>query len=215
MLRALLLLALLIVCPARAQTGDVCTGQPIPAGATVAWDYNPLGPNVVCLDKTAPTIRTNVYGMVGWRYCRTQTRWGYQIAATRWSYLANTPELAADLLAAARNPDDTPTNDFARKHVNTPLNHPDLVAVWCPFRAEMKAGVPQSTAQVWRTPSTGSGTLYTIINGKRGNIIPGRTAAPNSLCTCSATPIVYLTATFCPLATGPLTEVTMCRQVAQ
>jgi hypothetical protein len=71
---------------------------------------------------------------------------------------------------------------------------------------------PAPPVDVWRAPAAGN-TLYTTINGKLATRIVGRTAAPGALCNC-ATPIAVGASTYCPLATGVPSEVTLCKKVA-
>lgn len=191
---------------AQAQSSDSCTGQP-----PTLIDFNPQGPALTCADPTMPQLRTNGAGITGWRWCRSGDAWRLQIAAVTWDHLKQTPSLGMQLLAAPRQPSDATVDAIARAYIRTPLGAPELVAVWCPWRDEIRASRPASTAVEWRTPLGGTGTLYAVVGGKRASIIPGRTAPAGALCDCRA-PIVYLSASFCPLAAGPAAEVTLCRQ---
>jgi hypothetical protein len=91
--------------------------------------------------------------------------------------------------------------------------------------AAQRCGTPQNCtalpppAEVWRTPASGTGTLYTVVNGRRVAAISGRVAPPSTPCSCSTADIPYTpvpggpVSHFCALASGPANEVTLCRQV--
>lgn len=68
---------------------------------------------------------------------------------------------------------------------------------------------------VWRTPATGTYTLYTAANGKLTQIIAGRKATPNALCDGTAAPIASGTSTYLPLAGAAPSEFTLCKKAAQ
>lgn len=61
----------------------------------------------------------------------------------------------------------------------------------------------------------GSLTLYTQANGRLTSVINGRKAPANAECGCSVVKIPAAAANlfYCPLATGPVTEVTQCKKV--
>ena len=75
--------------------------------------------------------------------------------------------------------------------------------------------------EVWRTPPSGTGTLYAVISGRRGSAIAGRTAPAGARCACSTLDLTYTpvpgapASHFCPLEAGPATEVTLCIKAAQ
>ena len=66
----------------------------------------------------------------------------------------------------------------------------------------------------WRTPSSGTFTLYTVKNGALSGIIAGRKATANAACDCAAGKATSGTSTYCSLSGGPATEVTLCKKVA-
>lgn len=72
----------------------------------------------------------------------------------------------------------------------------------------------------WKTPASGTMTLYTVVNGLRGPAIIGRTAPTSTECGCNRLQIKLVvagvTANYCPLMSNTLNnEVTLCRQVTQ
>lgn len=71
---------------------------------------------------------------------------------------------------------------------------------------------PGPSPDVWRTPAAGN-TLYVAAGGRLASKVSGRSAPPNALCNCAA-PIAVGTSTYCPLAAGAATEVTLCKKVA-
>ena len=136
--------------------------------------------------------------------------------AVRWSSL--TPEMMASFLAIKLAADP---GEAARLHQvkYATMSFWDMADVWCEpasdWRVRFNAAQPVVQAPpppaAWRTPATGSGTIYIAAGARLGSIVAGRKAPPNTACTCPATPIVYYGGTFCPLTTGPATEVTLCR----
>lgn len=67
---------------------------------------------------------------------------------------------------------------------------------------------------VWRTPASGTFTLYGLKNGALSGIIAGRKATANAVCDCAAGKATSGTSTYCSLSGGPATEVTLCKKVA-
>jgi hypothetical protein len=67
---------------------------------------------------------------------------------------------------------------------------------------------------VWRTPASGTFTLYTVKNGALSGIIAGRKATANATCDCAAGKATSGTSTYCALPGAPATEVTLCKKVA-
>jgi hypothetical protein len=67
------------------------------------------------------------------------------------------------------------------------------------------------TPDVWKTPLTGTFTLYLVSSGKIVAVISSRKAPAGATCDCTK-PIVSGTATFCPLQGAPVNEVTLCKK---
>lgn len=64
--------------------------------------------------------------------------------------------------------------------------------------------------EVWRTPATGSFTLFTSNGTRLTGLVSGRKATANAKCNAAAPPITVNGAVYLPLDGGPLTEVTVC-----
>lgn len=75
------------------------------------------------------------------------------------------------------------------------------------------ASAPPAGPSTWRTPMTGTFTLYTTANGALGATVPLRKATANALCNCNTNKVVRLTTTYCALDVGAAAEVTLCREV--
>lgn len=71
---------------------------------------------------------------------------------------------------------------------------------------------PGPVAETWRTPGTGTFTLYTVAAGKLAAIVAGKKAAANAVCNCT-TKVASGSSTYCPIAAAPPTEFTLCRKV--
>jgi len=124
--------------------------------------------------------------------------------------LASIP-LAADQQEAARL--------LQAKHQTT--NFYNMCHVWGDagnwrerFNAAMPAVRPPPTT-TWQTPATGTGTIYRAAGTKLGAVVVGKKAPASTPCNASVTPIMYYGGAFLPLASGPVDEVTLCRQVTQ
>jgi hypothetical protein len=137
------LLALLSVA-ANAQWTDICTGQPttVPPGLLIST-YDPAK-DVICDLPTTPVIRTNSFGVMGYRYCKGTTQYNVQFAASTWDFFSKTPSMVYDLLLAGLNPSNSTINVIAKKYgASVPISDPSLTKVWCPFWAEMVTNKPQ------------------------------------------------------------------------
>jgi len=67
--------------------------------------------------------------------------------------------------------------------------------------------------ETWRTPSSGTFTLYTVKNGSLSGIIAARKATANALCDCSAGKATSGSSTYCALSGAAPAEVTLCKKV--
>lgn len=196
-----------------------CTGSAAPPAkpADLTPHAMPKGYAYSLSSCTLPVVGWSPNGWaVGWG-CRDGTKVYTRTFAVRHS--AVTADMAASFAAIpfAADPKAAAQAHWARFGTE----HFDAMAdVWCEpasdWRLRFNAAVAPlfdvPPATVWRTPASGSGTLYAVVNGARSNIIPARRAPPGALCDCT-TPIVALGASFCPLASGPPAEVTLCRRV--
>lgn len=68
-------------------------------------------------------------------------------------------------------------------------------------------------AETWRTPPSGTFTLYIVKNGALSGIIAGRKATPSALCDCVAGKATSGTSTYCALSGAAPSEVTLCKKV--
>lgn len=75
------------------------------------------------------------------------------------------------------------------------------------------ASAPPPTL-VWKTPPTGTFTLYIAAGGALKSIVSGRKATASAACDCTAK-VMSGTSTYCPLIGAAATEVTLCKQVPQ
>ena len=81
-----------------------------------------------------------------------------------------------------------------------------LPANWCG-----SAPVPPgASTEIWRTPASGSLTLFNYSAGKLTGVISGRKAVPNALCSCTVAKAVVGAKTYCAQAVGPANEATEC-----
>lgn len=74
---------------------------------------------------------------------------------------------------------------------------------------------PAPAGTIWRTPASGQFTLYVTDGVALKSLISGRKATANALCRCDTTKVMSGTSTYCALASGPATEVTLCRVAQQ
>lgn len=75
------------------------------------------------------------------------------------------------------------------------------------------ASAPPPTL-VWKTPASGTYTLYVAAAGALKSIVAGRKATANAACDCTAK-VMSGTSTYCPLVGAAPTEVTLCKQISQ
>lgn len=111
----------------------------------------------------------------------------------------------------------------------SPANDPFDVAIWNnpntmaartamdkAIAAEIAAGTiprPDFTApvpEVFRTPLTGTFTVYSVAGGKLSGIINGVKALPNEICDCVANSVFSGTSRFCTTPSIQSTRVTYC-----
>lgn len=67
--------------------------------------------------------------------------------------------------------------------------------------------------ETWRTPASGTFTIYSSKNGALSGIIAGRKATANALCDCSAGKAMSGSSTYCALSGAAPAEVTLCKKV--
>ena len=225
MLRWLVAVAALVVAVAgQAQPREVigpCTSSAAPPArpADSTPHAMPKGYAYSLSSCTLPVVGWSANGWaVGWG-CRDAGKVYIATYAVRHS--AITAEMATSFAAIpfAADPKAAAQAHWARFGTQHFLSMAD---VWCEnptgtdwrqrFNAAVSPLFDAPAAPVWRTPASGAGTLYAVVNGARSTIVPGRRAPASALCDCTV-PIVALGASFCPLAGGPPAEVTLCRKV--
>jgi hypothetical protein len=190
------------------------TLYPVPVPARID-DY----PAQVAGGKCGPyIIGYSAAGVVGGYWCQPdKTKRAFAVlGAARWS--AVTPAMLASLasIPLAADPGEAARVHRATYVTTSFWNMPDVVCEpatdWrVRFNAAEPPILPAPPPVVWRTPATGSGTIYLTVGTKLGSIVAGKKAPPNTACACPTPPITYYTGTYCPLASGPTTEVTLCR----
>lgn len=195
---------------------DVAPGAPVVPGSTMPVTY-PCAPGPVGKG-TLPTLRTNSAGVMVWWYCQTfEGAWLPQWSVATTAFLSGST-IMADAYSVVTSKDPlAAVNAVAAKNITLPLNDPSLTPVWCPFQQEMIEATPVASplpVVSYRTPATGTFTLYTAANGKLTGVISGRKATAGATCDCT-TPVMSGGAMYCPLAGAPTNEVTYCVKVVQ
>lgn len=200
----------LLAAEAPAQMVNVCTGAPVAASAPSYADYT-LAKGTACVDATARTYRANSAGVVAWRYCKDPAtgKYGVQWAAGAWAAAASAPAMVLDLASAGLNMDEATLAALARKYINKPLADPMLLPIWCPYLAEMAAGVPAPPppTPAWATVG---GVAYTLaagsLAGSAGMVKAGLA------CDCK-TPFLLGASTYCTFAgAASVAVVARCKQ---
>lgn len=160
---------------------------PLPNTPRAYADFDKTKP-LVCAEPTLPTVRMNGAGIMAWRYCKGSRGYYPNWGAATWAHIGSTA-LGTDLIAAGVSASPTAVGALAVKHVTLPLAHASLTPVWCPFQAEMWAGVPAlpppppppPPPPAWIVAST---LTYSVRNNSL-SLVPG--AAPvGAACNCAA-----------------------------
>ena len=179
--------------------------QPVTAPPTLPRELGGTG--------TKAIVEVNLNGGVAgwWSIVDGQRR--FSAYAVRWS--AVTPEMRSDFMGLFSIPLEQRREAIRvmlEKHQRQ--NFFNMGDVWCgDWRRLMNLAAPDllPAGPIWKTPASGTGTLYNVVNGARSAIIPDRKAPSDTECDCTSS-IKYFTATYCPLKGGPPNEVTLCRQ---
>lgn len=150
----LLLLLSALSLSAAAQSVDPCTGQ---ATSAQVWTPPNLNQPLVCERETGRTVNFNSKGAAAWRYCWNGTKFYPQTIAAPWVDFQNAPAMALDIVTAGFNADNATIQSLLAKYSRGTFIDAEHAAVWCPFRAQIVAGIPASP--VWVTTST---VLYRI-----------------------------------------------------
>jgi hypothetical protein len=67
------------------------------------------------------------------------------------------------------------------------------------------------TMPIWRTPASGTFTVYSVKGGALQSVVPGKKAPASAPCDCTS-PVAVGSSTYCPLVGGNLVEVTLCQK---
>ena len=78
----------------------------------------------------------------------------------------------------------------------------------------LAAQVVPSAVPVYRTPASGTLTVYSASGGRLTGLVAGVKAAANSLCDCAATKAVSGASTYCAWAGSAPSQVTLCLKVS-
>jgi hypothetical protein len=193
------------------------TEAPPPKPAASAPFAMPQGYKYGLSTCTLPIAGWSTGGMVAGWICRDKDKIYTEVYAVRHS--AITQEMTTSFLAIpfANDPREATRIHFSKYGTQHFLGMAD---VWCETAGtdwrtrwndalqikvdEVKA---YATAPQWLTSG---GAVYRVTNGVRSTIA-GRTIAAGLACDCT-NPIVYMGFNFCPLASGPVSEVMLCKK---
>lgn len=122
--------------------GQTCPTWPAPAASA------PAGPSCVPEPKGTGKgliIRANLEGTMAGYFCKADGKWKPTVVAATWDGMR---KLVIGVEAARELADADPAGPVASaqqtlaQNVTMSINDPRLVAVWCPFYAELMAGKP-------------------------------------------------------------------------
>ena len=122
--------------------GQSCPTWPAPAASA------PAGPSCVPEPKGTGKgliIRANLEGTMAGYFCKADGKWKPTVVAATWDGMR---KLVIGVEAARELADADPAGPVASaqqtlaQNVTMSINDPRLVAVWCPFYAELMAGKP-------------------------------------------------------------------------
>lgn len=151
-----ILLLSVLTLNAAAQSVDPCTGQ---ATSAPVWTPPNLNQPIVCERETGRTVNFNSKGAAAWRYCFNAATGKFypQTAVGPWADFQSAPGMALDIVQAGINADNATIQAILKKYSRGTFIDAEHAAVWCPFRAQIVAGIPAAPA--WVTTST---VLYRI-----------------------------------------------------
>lgn len=170
---------------------DAC-GQPALPGAPMV-DYTSKTP-AACVSPTAWTLRGNAQGLTVWRYCQAADGYRFQMYALICPGCASVPNSLPAAVAAVAALGEAGIAAAASK-VTLPLTDPALARVWCQWRDEIRAGVPQQVgAAAWVSSGPAA---FTVKGGTLSQ--PSYTLKAGAACDCSSS-IVIGSSRYCTYA---------------
>lgn len=171
---------------------DPCTGATLNQPPTPPTN---LEQPLVCERETGRTYDFNTKGAIAWSYCYqpATNKYTYRFVVAPWSDLQNVPNMAKDVYALGMSATNEQIRQMLLKYRSGSITDAAYAAVWCPFKAQMIAGIPAPppAAPLWVTDRI---TTYQS-NGR--SVLPplGRTSV-GVPCDCQK-PLVIGTVTYC------------------
>lgn len=164
---------------------------------------------MVCERETGRTVNFNAKGAAAWRYCFNSATGKFypQTAVAPWADFQAAPGMALDIVQAGVNADNATIQALLLKYSRGTFVDAEHAAVWCPFRAQIVAGIPAApVVAAWVT--SGMTTYKFTGTGLAG--VAGSTTL-GTPCDC-AKPFALGAATYCPLQGGPAATVARCKR---
>jgi len=162
-------------------------------------------------------IRVGNEGQVIWAYWFGVDNWTTYVRRRVIDVNAVTAESKAKTIAWIQGRGPTVVNEPTDTAIwNSPSTLAARNAMDAAIAAEVAAGTiprPDFSApmpDVYRTPPTGTFTVYSTANGKLSSIISGVKALPNELCDCVANMVLSGTSRFCTAQSIQSSRVTYC-----
>jgi hypothetical protein len=162
-------------------------------------------------------IRVGNEGQVIWAYWFGVDNWTTYVKKRVIDVNAVTAESKAKAVAWVQGKGPTIANEPADPAIwNSPFTLAARTAMDAAIAAEVAAGtIPKpdfraSGPDVYRTPPTGTFTVYSVANGKLSGLISGVKALPNELCDCVANSVMSGTSRFCTTPSIQSSRVTYC-----
>lgn len=161
---------------------------------------------------TAPTLRANSAGMLFYWYCPLPDgTWSAEWAVGTYDVLASGTIVTDGYALATGTTAADSLNAMLKKYVSLPLYDDKMVAVWCPFQAEMVTNTPKGTALVVAVNPADPNTrpAYAVTAGKRATASTAR-APTGAVCNCSSLSVVEGSSKYCNFAGGAANIVALC-----
>jgi hypothetical protein len=162
-------------------------------------------------------IRVGNEGPVIWAYWFGVDNWTTYVKKRVIDVNAVTAESKAKAVAWIQGKGPTIVNEPADPAIwNSPSTLAARTAMDAAIAAEVAAGTipkPDFSApapDVYKTPPTGTFTVYSVANGKLSGLISGVKALPNELCDCVANSVMSGTSRFCTTSSIQSSRVTYC-----
>jgi len=187
-----------------ADSVDPCTGQTTSAPV---WTPPSLNQPLTCERETGRAVNFNAKGAAAWRYCWNGSKFYPQTIAAPWADFQAVPGMALDIVQAGFNANNATIQRLLLKYSTGSFIDAEHAAVWCPFRAQIVAGIPPApVVPAWVTSGM---TTYRFTGSALGGVA-GATPLGQP-CDC-AKPYMLGSATYCPLQGGAVTTVARCKR---